>query len=259
MQMLPRFSPVAIYRHFVASGSRAFRVSPVEAGLPAGGDRRSPGLRREELAMLSRIIVYTVASEASFVLDPNRPVGRVIGYDVDMDRKALILETVRKLTLARGVVPSLNDVAAAAGVSKGGLIHHFPSRAALVRGLAEVSLNEIDAAMTAASADGTAAETWLRLSVPTGEDVALFRSMAIAHRAVESPGNDVAIASREALERWEAMIEKETGDSTRARVIRLVGDGLAANVITGIELAPTPEQLDVLINVLVHQTPGARP
>lgn len=33
------------------------RMSPLEAGLPAGGDRRSPGLRREELAMLANLSV----------------------------------------------------------------------------------------------------------------------------------------------------------------------------------------------------------
>jgi len=33
-------------------------------------------------------------------------------------------------------------------------------------------------------------------------------------------------------------------------VIRLVGDGLAANVIAGIEPAPTPERLEELIAAL---------
>ncbi|PRY69577.1 TetR family transcriptional regulator [Glaciihabitans tibetensis] len=172
-----------------------------------------------------------------------------------MDRRALILDAARQLTLERGVVPSLNETASTAGVSKGGLVHHFPSRAALVQGLALVALEEIDAAMVTASAEGRAAETWLRISVPTGEDVALFRALAIAHSAVETPGDDVAAASREAIARWESMIQDETGDATRARVIRLVGDGLAANVIAGIELAPTEAELDALLDVLVRR-PG---
>ena len=173
-----------------------------------------------------------------------------------MDRRSLILSAARNLTLERGVVPSLNSTASAAGVSKGGLIHHFPSRAALVQGLAIGALEELDAAMLAASLEGRAAETWLRLSVPTGDDVALFRALAVAHRAVESPGDDVAAAAQEAGCRWEAMIEKETGDATRARVIRLVGDGLAANVITGIEPAPTPAQLDALLDALIPRLGG---
>jgi len=168
-----------------------------------------------------------------------------------MNQRALILEAARSLTLEHGVVPSLNSVAILAGVSKGGLMHHFPSRSALMRGLAVAALEELDAAMLAASEGGRAGEVWLRLSVPTGDEVTLFRALAVAHRAVESPGDDVAAAAREASYRWEALIEKETRDATRARVIRLVGDGLAANVVAGIEPAPTAEQLDLIIAALI--------
>lgn len=174
-----------------------------------------------------------------------------------MDRRELILDAARTLTLERGVVPSLNETAATAGVSKGGLVHHFPSRAALVQGLAAVALEEVDAAMVGAAAEGRAAETWLRLSVPTGDDVALFRALAIAHRAVESPGDDVAAASRQAAERWESLMEDEVGDRHRARIVRLVGDGLAANVLAGIEAAPTEAELDALLAVLVEGAGGS--
>lgn len=48
------------------------RVSPVEVGLPAGGDRRSPGLRREELAMLSNLSVdYIVRLEQGRARHPS--------------------------------------------------------------------------------------------------------------------------------------------------------------------------------------------
>jgi len=51
------------------------RVSPVEAGLPAGGDRRSPGLRREELAMLAGISVdYIVRLEQGRATNPSAQV-----------------------------------------------------------------------------------------------------------------------------------------------------------------------------------------
>jgi AcrR family transcriptional regulator len=181
----------------------------------------------------------------------NRPVGRFHPYPLNVDRRALILDAARRLTLERGVVPSLNETAALAGVSKGGLTHHFPSRTALVQGLAVAALEEIDQAMTAAAAEGRAAETWLHISVPTGAVATLFRALAIAHRAVEAPGDPVAIASREAIDRWETLIQQETGDAVGARVVRLVGDGLAANVIAGIEPAPTQAELDALLERLV--------
>jgi AcrR family transcriptional regulator len=151
-----------------------------------------------------------------------------------MDMRARILAETRRLTLERGVVPSLNVVAEAAGVSKGGLIHHFPSRAALVDGLAGQALDEVDAAMREAAAEGNAASAWLRLSVPSGDDLELFRAIAIAHRALEAPGAATVAAADEATATWERMIADEVGDAVRARVIRLVGDGLAMNALAGV-------------------------
>lgn len=171
-----------------------------------------------------------------------------------MDYRSRIVAEARRLTLDSGVVPSLNTVAAAAGVSKGGLVHHFPTRAALVEGLAAAALDEVDEAMRAAAERGNAAETWLRISVPAGDDVRLFRALAIAHRSVESPGDSVAAAAQECVHRWEGMIARELGDASRARVVRLVGDGLAANLIAGIEPAPSSAEVDGLLESL-----GIRP
>lgn len=152
-----------------------------------------------------------------------------------MELRDRILDQTRRLTLELGVIPSLNAVADATGVSKGGLIHHFPTRAALVDGLARRALDEIDHAMTTAAAEGRAAATWLRLSVPAGDDLELFRAMSIAHRALARPDEGVLAASSAAIERWERLIADEVGDPVRARVIRLVGDGLAGNALAGLD------------------------
>ncbi|WP_349627113.1 helix-turn-helix transcriptional regulator [Leifsonia sp. C5G2] len=51
------------------------RTTPVEAGLPAGGDRRVPGLRREELALLVGISVdYLVRLEQGRATNPSAQV-----------------------------------------------------------------------------------------------------------------------------------------------------------------------------------------
>lgn len=168
-----------------------------------------------------------------------------------MDMRTRILAEARRLTLERGVVPSLNVVAEAAGVSKGGLIHHFPSRAALVDGLAGQALDEVDAAMREAAATGSAASAWLRLSVPSGDDLELFRAIAIAHRALEAPGAATVAAADEATAAWERMIADEVGDAVRARVIRLVGDGLAMNALAGIGAPLGDDELNELEQHLV--------
>jgi transcriptional regulator with XRE-family HTH domain len=58
----------------LASLLRAWRdrMPPVEAGLPSGGDRRSPGLRREELAMLANLSVdYIIRLEQGRAQHPS--------------------------------------------------------------------------------------------------------------------------------------------------------------------------------------------
>lgn len=48
------------------------RIAPAEAGLPAGGDRRVPGLRREELALLVGISVdYLIRLEQGRATNPS--------------------------------------------------------------------------------------------------------------------------------------------------------------------------------------------
>lgn len=160
-----------------------------------------------------------------------------------------ILATARRLTLQRGAVPSLNVVVDAAGVSKGGLIHHFPTRAALVVGLAREALRQVDEAMVAAAKEARAAEEWIRLSLPDREERELMQALASAF----VPGDDQFGAlledARSAISRWEALIEDEVRDPQRARVIRLVGDALVANAVAGIDSDPTG--IDELIAFLL--------
>ena len=148
-----------------------------------------------------------------------------------MDMRAQIVEVARRLTIERGVIPSLNVVAAASGASKGGLTHHFPTRDALVAALAREALAQVDAAMVLAGRNGRATETWLRLSVPSAADRDLFRALYASHHALNAEMTDVIEESTAAIARWEALMAEEVGDPVRARLVRLVGDGLAANAM----------------------------
>ncbi|MEU4834170.1 TetR family transcriptional regulator [Streptosporangium sp. NPDC023615] len=56
--------------------------------------------------------------------------------DKERTRRA-ILDAAEKAFTERGAQVSLADIAAAAGVTKGGLMHHFPNRDALLRGIYE--------------------------------------------------------------------------------------------------------------------------
>ncbi|MDO5500936.1 MAG: TetR/AcrR family transcriptional regulator [Propionibacteriaceae bacterium] len=149
-----------------------------------------------------------------------------------------VLDVARRLTLETGAVPSLNAIVAAAGVSKGGMTHHFPTRAALVAGLARMALEEVDEEMSRAAIRGDATRTWLRLSMPQAVERALMQALVVELRT-EDPVITVLLAdARDAVIRWERTIEAEVGDPVQARVIRLVGDALVANAVAGIESEP---------------------
>lgn len=160
-----------------------------------------------------------------------------------------ILDIARRLTLQRGAVPSLNAVVEAAGVSKGGLIHHFPTRAALVIGLARGALAEVDEAMAAAAAQGRAAEEWIRLSLPDRDERELMQALASAFLPGDSQFDELLDEARAAISRWEALIAAQLGSPVHARVVRLVGDALVANAVAGLETAPA--EMDDLITFLL--------
>ncbi|MFI7497591.1 helix-turn-helix transcriptional regulator [Streptomyces sp. NPDC049687] len=77
------------------------RVSPDAAGLPSGGHRRAPGLRREELAMLAGISVdYVTRLEQGRAVNPSEQVVEALG-------RALRLSTAEREHLfhSAGLVP----------------------------------------------------------------------------------------------------------------------------------------------------------
>src|SRR5689334_8424088 len=86
--------------------SRRAKVSPADAGLPAGSGRRVPGLRRSEVAVLAGVSVEyyarlergSIAGASSSVLDA---VSRVLQLD-DTER-AHLLDLARA---ADGIPPS---------------------------------------------------------------------------------------------------------------------------------------------------------
>lgn len=142
-----------------------------------------------------------------------------------------ILRAANHLIMTSGVAAlTLEAVAQAAGISKGGLLYHFASKERLIEGLIEHLLAEFTADIEReASSDARAASpgSWLRAYVRT--------SFAPQHQALDvSAALLAAIASNPALlepmrERyieWQAKIEHDGTDPAIATMIRLAADGL---------------------------------
>ncbi len=144
-----------------------------------------------------------------------------------------ILDHASRLSVAQGEVPSLNALATAAGISKGGLIHHFPSRDSLLTALAEQGIAEVDTALEHAASRGDLLQTWLELSLPDQQGVALFQSLAAVFFAGRSDHTAIQELVSEANQRWEILLQRELGSATAARAARLLGDGLLLGAISG--------------------------
>jgi AcrR family transcriptional regulator len=145
-----------------------------------------------------------------------------------------ILDAFEALLIAQGPrAATLDAVAAAAEVSKGGLLYHFPSKAALAEGqrarLAE--LGAADVAAMRAAPEG-ASEFYLRGSMESGG--ALDRALVAAVRLSEDSGQATAVLD-ELRDAWYAALLAELADPALAHVVQLVGDGMYYNAVTGID------------------------
>ncbi|PSL57059.1 TetR family transcriptional regulator [Saccharothrix carnea] len=163
------------------------------------------------------------------------------------DARDQILDAAERLVIAGRIPPPLQAVADEAGVSKGGVLYHFTTRT-LLHGLVQRAVRMADTRLRAAAEAGVMASTWLRMSAPDEPERRLFQAMLSMLRVTSGGVLDLPAEVREAEVRWDAMLEAELGDPARARVVRLIGDGLFFAALTG--QAPTTGEVDELVRHL---------
>ncbi|MEU4424865.1 TetR family transcriptional regulator [Actinoplanes sp. NPDC024001] len=162
-----------------------------------------------------------------------------------------ILDAAEELIIAGHVPPALEAVAAAAGVSKGGLLYHFDKQS-LLRALVTRAVHRFDERLTVAAAQGMMAAAWLRLSVPVPEESMVYRAIMSTMRLTTTGELDLPQEVGAAEQRWQQMLTAELGDPIRARLVRLVGDGLFLAALTG--PPPTGDDVDELLRHLGLRT-----
>ena len=152
------------------------------------------------------------------------------------DTRDRILDALEKLLLVSGVAQvTLEGVAAEAGVSKGGLLYHFPSKeallAAMVRRLGERSDQQLDDAVAGGT---TVTEFYLQIpDANESEELSLFRSIIAALRTVDGQHDEIQKAVTHVMRSWDKGLQTEIADPVQAEIIRLVGDGLYLAAMLG--------------------------
>ena len=157
--------------------------------------------------------------------------------------RARILDAAEELVTA-GQAPTLDAVAAAAGVSKGGLLYHF-GKQSLLQALVVRAVEPAAARLADAAAAGHLAAAWLRLSVPDHAHRLLYRGILSMLRLTTTGGIELPEEVTQAEARWDRMLADEVGDPVRARLVRRLGDGLFLAALTG--QPPTADEVDALI------------
>ena len=174
--------------------------------------------------------------------------------------KARIIDAAEEVVLREGVAHLTLDAAAAeAGLSKGGVLYHFPTRDALVAGMVDKIIGEFDRDIEARQADrgapGSFTRAYIRATMSpissTPERQDRLGAALIAAAAAEP---ELLAPLQAAAGRWQRSLESDGLDPTVATVLRLACDGLWLCDLFG--LAPPSaalraslrDQLDVIVS-----------
>jgi AcrR family transcriptional regulator len=137
-------------------------------------------------------------------------------------KKQQLFEQAAKL-VARGGYSALTieGLAQAAGVTKGGVQYHFTSKDELITGLLEYLLGTLDAAL-----DGLGGQAWLEayVSLTLGEITEGNGAVAAIISALP-PGDPRCEPFERYAKKWRSKANNSGLDPTLAQIIRLAADG----------------------------------
>jgi AcrR family transcriptional regulator len=140
-----------------------------------------------------------------------------------------ILDAVERL-LAKGGVDAvrLDAAAAEAGVSKGGLLHHFPSKAALVVGVVSRLADRFDAELPGPDAPaGAYTRAWLDASIPAevpDHEQPPQMAVPVAMLAAAN-GPEVLDAIQERYRQWQRRLDQDGLPPGVSTLVRMAVDG----------------------------------
>ncbi len=144
-------------------------------------------------------------------------------------RKVEILHAASKIVSERGILNlTLEATALEAGVSKGGLLYHFPSKDALVKGMIDHLAENYQEKLTtivdnSVDVKGRWIKSYVEVTFKTPYENKDMQAGLLAAKAVNG---ELLEPIRELYTTWQEEIENDGIDPTLATIIRLATDGI---------------------------------
>lgn len=166
-----------------------------------------------------------------------------------------ILEAAARAIATKGVGVSLDTIARSAGVSKGGLMHHFPSRDELLTALMGDLLAQFNEAVTAAldpadDAPGRLTRAYVRAVFADLENGERAREQITVMGMIGSAPGVTALVQDDDAE-WRERILADGLDPLRAEIITKAADGATGSLLWSRQ---HPRELDALRDALLAMT-----
>lgn len=151
-----------------------------------------------------------------------------------------IIDAAMSIVREQGVAKlTLDEAAKCAGLSKGGVLYHFKTKDALIRGVVELLINQCDSIQQSYyDREPEGPYRWVRAVVRTGFDPNGPASDKLASALLASIAvNPELVAPLQAqYDKWIARIATDSPDPLRAGLICMAMDGHYFEKILGLDL-----------------------
>jgi AcrR family transcriptional regulator len=149
--------------------------------------------------------------------------------------KSAIVSAATRIVMEQGAARmTLADVAKEAGISKGGLLHYFSSKDALIRAMITAGLDSFEEKTTVMAAGDPTSGSYLRAYITASFPAE--RADDVAAAMIAGIATDPELLADYALEsvKWSERLRNDGLDYLHAEVIRLAADGLYFNEAIGL-------------------------
>lgn len=179
---------------------------------------------------------------------------REVSTSKSQETRNRLLDAAERVVVEHGALDfTLEAVAAEAGVSKGGLLYHFPSKNQLAAALVERAVAGVDATLAGAASDnrpGAFARAYIRVTLGAEPDHCAD-PLSAALVGVLAVDPTLLDPLRAAYGRWQERLEHDGIPPTHATLVRLAVDGWWMSLVLG--LPPLPRELSVQVRARLDE------